>query len=387
MILLFALLLQPQYVLNGKTYAERAEMASAPQCGRITIEAVDRPAAEIAAEVSRQAGFLLKWDGPVDAKAGLSAKNAPFVAVVAELARSMKAAFEEFQSSDGPFVQIPGAFVKAPVVAWHADGPLVVTWHGLADRAKSPFAEKDAGRPPKHFQMRLWQDPRCHAIKLPEAAPRDQTVTFSLDGKKHVLKSDHDPAVFSSSGPTWQFDPRPELAGESADVEVSVPVHLPSRTTRGELDWKKGASSTFSDVTLTVESVKTGRKKVPDPKDSFKETEVVEAVAVVFLRHVDGALYDEIVKSGRNPTEAEGERLRKLQEGGGAMALHEALAGSIPARVKRASGISSPVHGYRFEVSIRSSDLSFSPGKVVLVWADAYRRLEASFRISGALLK
>ncbi len=383
MIMLLALLLQQGYTINGKAHAEAAELASIPQSGRVTIDARDRTVSEVAEDISRQAGFRVRWDGAADATVTLAAERAPFVAVVAELARTMKCAFEEFQSADGPFVQIPGTFVKSPVLAWHAQGPLVVTWHGLATWEKASF---DGGKPKAvtRYALRLWMDPRGHVRTLTPA--RDQAVTFAIDGAAHVLKSDHDPNVFSSSAPTWEFEPRAELAGD-ATIEVAVPFHAPSRTAKAELAWEKGKSVTTGEVTLTVESVASGRKKVRDPKDVFKQIEVVEATAVVKLRHVDAALYDEIAKSRRQPTEEEGARLLKLQEGGVALALHEATVGATTAMVRTAAGASSPFHGYRFEVTARSTDQSFAADRIAIVWAEAYEKREARFRIDGAKLK
>ena len=383
MIMLLALLLQPGYTINGKAHAEAADLASLPQSGRVTIDARDRKVSDVADDLSRQAGFRVRWDGGPEATVTLSAERAPFVAVVAELARTLKCAFEEFQSADGPFVQFPATFVKSPVLAWHAQGPLVVTWHGLATWEKASF-DGGKARSVTRYALRLWADPRGHARMSGPA--RDQAVTFTIGGAAHVVKSDHDPNVFSSSAPTWEFEPRAELAGE-ATIEVAVPFHAPSRTAKAELAWEKGKSLTAGDVALTVESAKSERKKVRDPKDLFKEIEVVEATAVVKLRHVDAALHDEIMKSGRQPTEEEGARLVKLQEGGGALALREARVGGTLATVRTAGGVSSPFHGHRFEATARSTDLSFAPDRIAIVWAEAYEKREARFRIDGANLK
>jgi len=387
--LVAALLLQSDYTLNGKRHAVRAGLADIPQGGRITIDARDRKVTDVADDISRQAGFRLQWDGEKGATVTLSAEGAPFVAVVAELARTMKCAFEEFQSDDGPFVQLPGTFVKDPVLAWHAEGPLVVTWHGLAARAKTQFDDPKKPAPESRYALRLWKDPRCHANLHVEKAPRERLVTFRVGDAAHELKSDHDPAVFSSSAPTWEFNPRTALKG-TATIEIALPFHAPSRTTGATTAWEKGTKLTSGDVTITVESVKSERKKVRDPKDVFKQIEVMESTAVVKLRHVDGALYDTIVKGGRL-TDEEGRRLAQLQEGGGALGLHEAKieAGStvVVAHVSAAAGVSSPLDGYRFEIRCRSQDLSFKPGRIALVWAGSYRKFDAAFRIEGAELK
>lgn len=383
-------LLQPDYTVNGKRHAVRAELADIPQSGRITIDARNRKLGEVADDISRQAGFRVAWDGAKDATVTLSAERAPFVAVIAELARTMNCAFEEFQSGDGPFVQLPGTFVKAPVLAWHADGPLVVTWHGLAERSKSQFDDPKKALPESRYALRLWKDPRCHANVNVEKAPRDRLVTFRVGSTAHELKSDHDPAVFSSSAPTWEFDARATLAG-TATIEIALPFHAPSKTTSATAAWAQGTTLTSGDVTITVESVKSERKKVRDPKDVFKQIEVVELTAVVKLRHVEAALYDAVVKEGRQPSDDEGKRLVRLQEGGGALGLHDAKleAGTIAIipQLRTAAGVSSPFDGYRFEIRGQSQDVSFAPERIVLVWAGAFRKCDAALKIEGAELK
>ncbi len=362
-LLTILLCLQDAYEINMRPYKMMPELASVPQSGRITLEMRNSPAVDVCAELSKQAGIKIDWNGAKDATTSIQAKDAPLMHVLAEMCRNHECMMEEFQSGDGNYIQIPGTFEKTPMVKYQVQGPFLLIWQGLANLEEYNF--KDPKNPIKktRFALKIVLDPRCHA-RLTEKGARDFPVTFRIGGKELSVKSDHDPNVFSSSGPTWQFEPRAELAG-NASLEVKLPYYLPTGTAQGEIALKKDEKAVSNSVEVSFESLKSEQKK-----DFMTDKEYTEHVATVKIIHVDAAKVE----------------MEKAHLQGHAAWLVGADGTKVPAVLKSASGMSGPPMGYRYDIKVKSEP-GFTPERVVISWAHSFKKVEVALKIDDVPLK
>jgi hypothetical protein len=379
------------YSIAGRTYRIEREFAPLPASGRITLEAADRPVNEVCDELSRQAGFRVEWGGDKEKKVSISADRAPLLAVLAELGKLLSCTFCEYSSAEGPFFKLKDGFFDAPILDYSLQGPLILLWHGQAKWEEYNFEDPQKPHRRSRLALTLIKDPRGHSRPGDGQAPRDVPVRFTSDGAARELKSEHLPDQFSSNGPTWQFEPRAEL-GAQATIDLTLPFYAPSSCRAAALSLAEPETRKEGEVYVTLESFEKEAKELRDPKDVFRKIPGFEYRAKVFLLHADATLADKLRKQKREPTAEELKRLERLNEGGGALAAHDAYflgpgGARVPVRISSADGMSGPSVGYRYVLTLQTADESFRPERLELVWAQDYEKMSARFSISRAPLK
>jgi len=356
-----------------------AELRALPQCKPVTLKVKEKSLGGVLEEISRQAGFLVEGSGARNMPVTLSLENSPFLEALAPICRQGGWNLQEFQREDGRFLKLDENF---PIKGFQVRGPLMLAWYDLTTASKYNF--DDPKNPVKSIRYRLGliEDPLGHIKPGGDKPFRDVPVAFLLpDGKRLELNSDHAKNVWSSSEPTWEFEPRVELAGDKVSIEVTVPILAPTLLQKSVVAWTANASAKAGSLNITLETVKEEKKK-----DFMTNAEFNEFSATFKAIHSTGELMTQIQKENRQPTAEENEKLK-----GGVLAAHEVwLLGTNGSRVKgnarSASGISSPVHGYRYEAKFKPDKPDFKPKEIEITVAEGFREFRILFKLENVPL-
>lgn len=337
-----------------------------PTSPRVTLELRDATGKEALAELERVSGVPFSHWGSEEQRVSYAAADVPFLDALGGLCKAAGWSFGPVMSERGEMIQAPDPFFDGPVRAYAVAGPALVTWHGLTTVEQYNF--DDPANPIKktRYFLDLTFDPASHAREGENRAFRDYPVTAVLaDGTEIELRSDHDPNRFSSSEPTWQFEPRAELEGKTASLRVTVNVAAPTAIGRATLAWAAAGEETIGAVALSTEAPKQSKEQ---DLEGFDFVDVHSHTLTVKL-----IASDEAKRAGID----------------GVFAAHAAtVVGKdgtrVRAALKTANGMSGPPMGFRFDVVARTRDAAFEPASVEFEWAEGYAVRELTVTVDGA---
>lgn len=348
-------------------------------------------------ELSRQYGYLVQWEGNSSEERPLTfqCQKLPFLEALGKLCQLGGWGFDEFQTADGLYIKVPETFSKRPVKALDAKGPLMLVWHGVTTDEEHNFDKPGEKIKTTRYRLSVVDDPRIMVQKNIERAIRDEPVTFIYsDGKRETINSDHNKSVFKSGAPGWEFVPRPEWAGKTVDIEVTIPAALPSVKKSGSLNWAKDQTLTSGDFTLSFEKL-TSEKKQESNRDVsspnfMKPYDVMHHHAIIRIRHAGGDVISKAQKEGRQPTEKEMEKLKDFPAGGVAALFEAIIVGTdgkeVTAKIDGSSGTHSPYDGYGFDVEFKTDNPSFTPKQVKVTWLEQYKMFQIPFSLKKITL-
>lgn len=372
--------------------AEADEIGAKP----VTLEVKGKPLREVLAELSRQSGLKTEWWGSGEPPVvDLSVRQVSILEAVALLCQahgwgiSLSGDMEKMGT-----LQIDATQTRLPVLSYAASGPILLVWYGLGTIDDFDFSvNPPAIKPFTQYRMGLLVDPLSHANVLDRGAQkmaRDVPLTLTLpDGKTLTLRSEHG----SNIGPQmrWVFSPRPELAGLTGPLSVSLPYEMPARLHTMEIPFVSGKTD-CEGVRIDLEAVAPAVKKERDPKDYFKEIDLRVFGGKLHLIHTSALGLEEVrpYERKREPTEDEARRLKALEGGMGALEAHAFFlvmkdGSALEGPMHKTQGISSPWHGYRFDLKFTSTDLKVEAKVLRLSFVTGIEKKEASFTIEGAV--
>lgn len=370
---------------SATTPAGAVDWNSLPQSGKITISAKGRPAKEVIAEIGKQAGFGLDWEGDAKATLDLGMEQTGFMETLGSICKERAWGMQEYQTADGNVFKIPESF---PVRQYQAKGPFLLLWH---DFATVTNVFKDVS---SKYRLKLVTDPNSHVRTSFEKSLREEPVTFVLEGgKKLTLQSDHSRTTFTSGDATWMFDAGKGLTGTNVAIEVDVPACVPSRINQCVLPWKFPTSGGGGAVDVTLANVKMEKKQesVSDihSKDFMKKYDVHEFTANFTVAHAGAAVFQKLRKENRQPTPEEQEKIAGFPVAG-VVAPHEAvLIGGDGTRIvgvlKSPEGMSvqSPYDGYGKRAVFKVKDPAFVPKEISIAWAEEFRTVIVHFKMEN----
>ena len=373
--------------------------ASADEIGArpVTLEVKGKPLPEVLAELSRQSGLKSEWWGGIgDPPTGdLSVKGGTILEAVASLCKAHAWGISLSDDMEGGYtLKVDGTQTRLPVLAYAASGPILLVWYGLGTTQEFDFdLNPPVPKPVTKYRMGLLVDPLSHAEVLDRAAQklaRDIPLTLRLpDGKELTLQSDHRPNTFGGEM-RWEFKPRPEWAGVSGTFSVTLPYEVPARLHTTEVPFASGKTDAEG-VRIDLEADAATTKKVRDPKDYFKEIDVREFTGKLHLIHASALGLEEVrpYERKREPTEDEARRLKALEEGTGVLQTHAFSiimkdGSALEGPMHKTQGISSPWHGYRFDLKFSSPDLAAEAKALRVSYVEGVVLKKASFTIEGA---
>jgi len=351
-----------QYEVNGVVHELRPEVQRWVGGPKITLSLQNRPAAEVAAELSRQTQREINMGFGADVQLiSLSLRNAPFWHALMALCQAGDWGFTIY-SQPGLPIRIEDDPFGGKITAFAVEGPLLLGWVG--------------GRKNK---LRLLIEPSSSAFFVDPVIKPEFSVAFA-SGQQQALRPTAE-AQDTMGGRAWELGP--DVAGDVAALSVSLPISGLLRSHAIQSPWQDGQYESEV-VLLTLESVSSRAEEVPDPSDPFETIRRRVHRATFRLQHPSAALAEQITGT---PTAEQQEQLALLPEGA-VLHAHEvwALAADgtrLEGRIESSVGMSSPWHGYPFEAVFTTTDPSFVPTKLGIRVAEGYDAAEIPFRLSG----
>ncbi|MBI3096749.1 MAG: hypothetical protein HYY93_00665 [Planctomycetes bacterium] len=367
------------------------DLDSIPQTPRITLAFQDKPLSLVLEEFTRQARHQTQWgflhqDSP---NVSVSIQNAALWEALFSICDSVPCGFEVTNVSGvSDVLQLDDNNPR--VLARQVRGPAALVSYGVVtyrdyDQEKQQWGDRTG------LRLDLLPDPYGGVtVKEPRLDPSFQV---SIDGgAPRTIKAEKEVQAPLESR-AWYFPSGDSLAGNRADISVTLPLWAASATGEVQASWTKGEVATSGDVQLTVDDAVTKKEKRRDPRDLKTEMEEESWSATCTLIHSGGLLMKRLGEERRNATPEEQKRMQGMPE---AAVLHRSRAWVIgengerkDASIESPSGLtmSSPWTGYRFLVVYRTPVSGFKPQSVVVEWLGAFRSIEVDFEVKGIPLQ
>ncbi|MEW6356016.1 MAG: WD40 repeat domain-containing protein [Planctomycetota bacterium] len=335
--------------------AEKIDMRSVPQSPFITLNAVDQPVDAILYKIARQSDRIIKWEGSGERpRLTVVMKDAFFWEALLEVCNQGRWGFTVFSQPGYP-IGIPGSFDAPPPRGYQVVGPLALVWYGLNEESTFDFKQQ----PPKSIKVKrmaldLRVDKSSGATFEDPATNPDFVFTFA-GGRRVTIKAD-EVMQDGMGGRAWKFHPGGQLTGDTADLEVTIPVWAPTQRREATVPWQNGATTKTGDVNVALDQV-----------SQDKEGKLTANIKLG---------YDQEVMT------------RLAQEGGslGATLLSAhtvAVIGKDGRQVEgdRGSGWSGP-GGCGWSANFETPG-NFQPAHVAVTWAEGFRQAAIPFNLKG----
>ena len=371
------------WTLNSVSYPyDPLLLASTPQTPFVTLKAQSMVLPEILAEIKKQSGQEVKWGGPESKlpKLSLTTRQAPFLAAIAQLCKQTKTGFVAYSQPGHPIeVNYPdakSAVSVKPVLAWQAQGPLLLIWNGKVTDTSFDFKQK----PPRSYKstflsLALTMDQQSSAsLEVPAAT----MLHFTLSNGKPVSVTPEE-LQDGAGGRVWRITDKALAGKANVSLELPLKVSMPTRVFSGFLSWKpktlqavENQTLVLSEISKTETGLQITLKARPGLPKGMTEAQVQQLLAKE-LAHTTTAAEHKLLETVVKPAQAMDLDAKNLylEDNKGAR-----LLGSIR------ESIGGPGLGYEFKLVFDTKE-SFKPRRMYLSWKGANQTVDVKFKLKG----
>ncbi|PKL78598.1 MAG: hypothetical protein CVV27_03095, partial [Candidatus Melainabacteria bacterium HGW-Melainabacteria-1] len=359
------------------TRYEPAILASTPQAPFVTLNVRNQPIDKVLAEIQKQTGQDIKWEGSKVPQVNLITRNAPLWAVIAQLCRQTKTGFSFYSQPGNPIkIAAPTAnstFSTKPVLAWQAQGPLLLSWNGRVRDTEFDFDQN----PPKpidinYLSLSLNVD-RQSSVSL--EVPTAKNISFTLANGK-IVKVAPKELQDGAGGRVWRIPASKDLAGQqNVSLEMPLKVLMPTRTFSADLPWradqavrKFGQNFVISRINTTDSGIQATLRSKPQLPKGITESQIKALTAK--------SLKGELSKAERRLLDDLAQSDQAMVLDSESIELEDTAGQKIKGRVRESMG--GPGYGYEFQLEF-ASKTPIKGRKLHLKWAGANQLVPLTF--------